>query len=117
MSSYPRIYDVVRQVPAGRVTTYGRVAERAGVAGQARLVGYALAAVAGTSTVPWHRVVNAQGRVSARAEGPGGTVLQRLLLEREGVAFDARGRIDLAAYGWPAERAAKAPRAARRGAR
>ena len=50
--------------------------------------------------VPWHRVVNAQGRISARSEGPGATVLQRLLLEREGVVFDAGGRLSLEQYRW-----------------
>ena len=101
LSSHPAIYRVVRRIPPGRVATYGQIAWLAGVPGQARLVGYAMhAAAADDPRVPWHRVVNAQGRISARSEGPGATVMQRLLLEREGVAFDAGGRLSLEAYRW-----------------
>ena len=100
-ASWRAIYRVVRRIPPGRVATYGQVAELAGLAGQARLVGYALHAVAdGDARIPWHRVINARGTVSARAVGPGGTVLQRLRLEQEGVRFDGRGRVDLDAYRW-----------------
>jgi methylated-DNA-protein-cysteine methyltransferase-like protein len=72
----------------------------------ARLVGYALRALGGRSTVPWQRVVNAQGRISPRADGRPADEVQRLLLEAEGVRFDAHGRIPLERYGWqphPAE--------------
>jgi methylated-DNA-protein-cysteine methyltransferase-like protein len=90
----------VRRIPPGRVATYGQVATLAGLPRQARLVGYALHAVADGDRLPWHRVLNAQGRISLRAEGPGGSVLQRLRLEQEGVGFDARGRVSLERYGW-----------------
>jgi methylated-DNA-protein-cysteine methyltransferase related protein len=118
VSSYPAIYAVVRRIPPGRVATYGQVAALAGVAGQARLVGYALNALADTSSLPWHRVINAQGRVSPRAGEPGGSVLQRIRLEREGIEFDARGRVSLERFGWrPRGGAGQRPRAhgARRG--
>ncbi len=98
--SWRRIYAVVRRIPRGRVATYGQVAWVAGLPRQARLVGYALHAAAESSTVPWHRVVNASGGISARAEGPGASVVQRLRLEQEGVGFDTRGRIPLDRYGW-----------------
>ena len=98
--SWSRIYAVVRRIPRGRVATYGQVAELAGLPRQARLVGYALSGLAGGSTVPWHRVVNAQGRVSARSDGPGGTLLQRVMLESEGVAFGPGGRLALDRYRW-----------------
>ena len=99
--SWRAIYRVVRRIPAGRVATYGQVAELAGLHGQARLVGYALHAVAtDDARLPWHRVLNARGAISLRAEGPGGSVLQRLRLEREGVRFDGRGRVDLDAVRW-----------------
>lgn len=98
--SWRRIYAVVRRIPRGRVATYGQVAWVAGLPRQARLVGYALHAVAEGNRIPWHRVLNAQGAVSARAEGPGGSVLQRLRLEQEGVGFDTRGRVPLDRYGW-----------------
>ena len=99
-SPYRRIYAVVRRVPAGRVTTYGEVAELAGLPGHARQVGYALHALRSEQDdVPWQRVVNARGEVSARAE-PGMEGLQRRVLEAEGVVFDERGRIDLDRYAW-----------------
>jgi methylated-DNA-protein-cysteine methyltransferase-like protein len=82
------------------VATYGQVAELAGLPGQARLVGYALSALGSASTVPWHRVVNAQGRVSARSSGAGGTLDQRIRLEAEGVVFGAGGRLRLEHYRW-----------------
>lgn len=98
--AYERIYAVVRRVPRGRVTTYGRVAEVAGLPGRARQVGYALAALPEGTSVPWHRVVNARGAVSLRREGAGSDLPQRARLEAEGVEFDAAGRIDLARFGW-----------------
>ena len=95
-----RIYSVVARIPRGRVATYGQVARLAGMAGHAQLVGYALSALTDGSRVPWHRVVNARGRISLRAEGgPAGTV-QRIRLEREGVRFDPAGTVDLAAFRW-----------------
>ena len=92
---YARIYTVVRQIPRGKVATYGQVAEIVGDC-TARVVGYAMAAA--PDDVPWQRVINSQGRVSER---PGlGPAVQRQMLEREGVVFDARDRVDLKRYGW-----------------
>jgi methylated-DNA-protein-cysteine methyltransferase-like protein len=93
MASYARIYAAVRRIPRGRVATYGQIAEAAGLANHARQVGYALHALPSGSSVPWHRVINAQGRISLRREH--GPAMQRALLEAEGVVFDARDRIDL----------------------
>jgi methylated-DNA-protein-cysteine methyltransferase-like protein len=98
-SSHDRIYAVVRRIPAGSVATYGQVAELAGLGGQARLVGYAMSALPNGTTVPWHRVINAQGKVSPRSSGPSGGVTQRLLLEREGVRFSG-GRVSLEKFRW-----------------
>jgi methylated-DNA-protein-cysteine methyltransferase-like protein len=97
--SYERIYAVVRRIPKGRIATYGQVAELAGLAGHARQVGYALSSVGPRDDVPWQRVVNARGEVSPRAE-VGWDEIQRSLLEDEGVAVDARGRIDLTRFRW-----------------
>lgn len=97
-SSYERIYDAVRSIPRGRVAGYGEVARLAGLPNAARQVGYALHALRDPTEVPWHRVVNARGEISPRASGH--HLPQRRLLEREGVRFDTRGRIDLAAFGW-----------------
>jgi len=101
MSTYDRFYDVARRVPAGRVTTYGTVAREAGLPGRARQVGYAMAALPDDHDVPWHRVVNARGEVSARRGGSAFEQIQRAMLEAEGVVFDDRGRIDLDGFGWP----------------
>ncbi|MDH3521474.1 MAG: MGMT family protein [Myxococcales bacterium] len=97
--AYERIYSVVRRIPRGRVATYGQVARLAGMPGHARQVGYALHALPESRDVPWQRVLNAQGRVSPRAE-PDWEQIQRQLLEREGVRFDTSGRTDLERYGW-----------------
>ena len=101
MSAHDRFYRVVRRIPPGRVSTYGTVARVAGLPGRARQVGYALAALSGEHDVPWHRVVNAAGRISRRADGSVSERIQRSLLEDEGVRFDARDRIDLDRHGWP----------------
>ena len=97
--SYQRIYRVVRRIPKGRVATYGQVASLAGLAGHARQVGYALHALPDGTVVPWHRVVNAAGRISARAT-PGGELVQQLLLEKEGIRLDGRGRVPLDHLRW-----------------
>lgn len=101
MTTYDRYYDVVRRIPAGRVTTYGTVAALAENPGAARQVGYAMAAVPDDGSVPWHRVVNARGRISRRSGDRTGEKVQRALLESEGVRFDDSGRIDLDVFGWP----------------
>ena len=112
-TNYDRIYAVVRRIPRGRVATYGQVATLAGLGGHARQVGYALHALASERAVPWHRVVNARGQISARAE-PGGDLIQRQLLEREGVKFDAADRLELEHYRWRPKmdgRSSRRPRA------
>ena len=93
------IYAAVSAVPVGRVATYGQIAEEAGLPRRWRLVGRALGALPDDSAVPWHRIVNARGEISPRGAGDSARE-QRLILEDEGVAFDARGRIDLARYRW-----------------
>ena len=93
------MYAVVRRIPRGRVATYGDVAALAGRPGRAREVGWALHALDAQSRVPWQRVVNARGEVSARGE-PAAARVQRALLEREGVRFGSSGRIDLAKHRW-----------------
>lgn len=91
-----RVLGVVHAIPAGRVSSYGRVAELAGFPRHARHVGKLLAKAEG---VPWQRVVAAGGRI-ARA-GTEAADWQRLLLEHEGIVFEESGRIDLTRYGWP----------------
>lgn len=98
--THARIHRVVSRIPRGRVATYGQVARLANLPGQARLVGYAMSALPAGSRVPWHRVVNARGEVSARSDGSPGAAVQRVRLEREGVRFDRHGRIGLARFRW-----------------
>jgi len=99
-SRYDLIYRVVRRIPAGKVATYGQVAAVAGFATGARLVGYALYALPGGSSVPWHRVVNAHGALSLLRSSPASGVEQRIRLTGEGVEFDARGRVVLKKHQW-----------------
>jgi methylated-DNA-protein-cysteine methyltransferase-like protein len=98
-SKRARIYSVVALIPRGRVATYGGIAALAGVPGQARQVGYALAALPEENDVPWHRVINAKGEISPRAQDRD-IHRQRALLESEGIEFDADGRTSLARFSW-----------------
>lgn len=99
-SGYQRIYSVVSRIPRGRVATYGQVARLAGLPGQARFVGYALAALDDCSRVPWHRVVNAEGQISPRRDGSPAATVQRLRLEQERVRFDNGRSISLERFRW-----------------
>ncbi|HXT50993.1 MAG TPA: MGMT family protein [Thermoanaerobaculia bacterium] len=99
-SLWPRIYAVVARVPPGRVVTYGQVAALAGLPRQARLVGYAMHGLPDGSTLPWHRVINAQGKVSLRSFSGPSEGLQRHLLEEEGVSFDDKDRVSLKKFRW-----------------
>ncbi len=96
---YKRIYAVVRRVPRGRVATYGQIAALAGLPRHARMVGYALNRLPGDSAVPWHRIVNAKGRISLRANGLGHEELQAQLLRRERVRLE-EGTIALRRFQW-----------------
>ncbi len=96
---YRRIWAMVERIPEGHVATYGQIASLVGRPGHARQVGYALHNLPQGSDVPWHRVINAQGRVSPRAS-PGWDGLQTMLLIEEGVRFGDDGRIDLERYRW-----------------
>ncbi len=93
-----RIYSTVRQIPRGKVAAYGWIAERAGLARGARRVGRALRTLPSARRIPWHRVVNAQGRISLLA-GSSSARKQRELLMAEGVIFHNQ-RIDLQRFGW-----------------
>jgi methylated-DNA-protein-cysteine methyltransferase-like protein len=94
-----RIWQVVAAIPEGRVSTYGGVAQKAGLSRAARRVGHALRGLPANTRIPWHRVVNAQGRISL-PEGSAPHHTQRDRLENEGVPFRKNGTIDLRQYGW-----------------
>jgi methylated-DNA-protein-cysteine methyltransferase related protein len=98
--SYQDIYSVVSRIPKGRVATYGQIARLAGKPGHARLVGYALSALRGSSSLPWHRVVNAKGMISLRSKTKSADITQRLRLEKEGVKFGQNGSISLIRFQW-----------------
>lgn len=93
------ILAVVQAIPVGRVATYGQIADLAGLPGRARLVGKVLSRLPSDSGVPWHRVVNAGGRISPRGDGMSMTE-QNFLLQAEGVFINERGRIRLSEYCW-----------------
>jgi methylated-DNA-protein-cysteine methyltransferase-like protein len=97
--NYQRIFAVVKRIPRGRVATYGQVAGLAGLPNHARQVGYALQSLEDASAVPWQRVVNSKGEISARCH-PYAVVQQRQMLEREGIAFGAGERIPLKRFLW-----------------
>lgn len=97
-SSYQKIYEVVKQIPQGKVATYGQVAEIAGLAGQARLVGYALHAL-NQDNVPWQRVVNRNGGISLQKDRREKS-LQQVMLEAEGIEFLQLGKLELSKYQW-----------------
>ncbi|MBW1710989.1 MAG: methylated-DNA--[protein]-cysteine S-methyltransferase [Deltaproteobacteria bacterium] len=98
-SLYQRIYDVARQIPPGQVATYGQIAKIVGRCSP-RTVGYAMSSTPYGSDVPWHRVINSQGKVSVRGRG-GGDSVQQQLLEQEDVRFNAQGRVNLKIFLWP----------------
>ena len=91
-----RVYALVRRISRGSVATYGQVAALLGKPRAARAVGGAMRRC--PAGVPWHRVVNAAGRISRRKRAAS-MLTQRMLLEREGVGL-RRGRVDLARHGW-----------------
>jgi methylated-DNA-protein-cysteine methyltransferase-like protein len=99
LGSHGKIFAVVKRIPRGSVATYGDVARIARLPGQARLVGYALHTLKSGTKVPWHRVINAQGRISLGDRG-GGRTTQRLRLLSEGVVVSANGRIPLSEFRW-----------------
>lgn len=94
---YQSIYNLARQVPPGYVTTYGQIARL--VSCTARTVGFAMAALPAGNDVPWQRVINSQGKVSPRTDGEG-NILQRDLLEAEGLQFDQNGQVSLEKHSW-----------------
>ncbi|NLM61710.1 MAG: MGMT family protein [Clostridiales bacterium] len=97
-NSYERIYDIVKQIPKGKVATYGLVARLAGNPRWSRVVGYALHVNPDPASIPCHRVANRFGQVSS-AFAFGGENMQIRLLESEGVTL-TDGRVDLSEYLW-----------------
>jgi methylated-DNA-protein-cysteine methyltransferase-like protein len=105
MNFFQIVYNIVRQIPAGKVATYGQVALLAGSPRAARQVGYALRALGlNEENIPWWRVVNREGYLSIN-HGNGGVEkeIQKNLLEAEGVVVSPELQIDVAQYLWEAD--------------
>ena len=94
---FPAVYEVVRQIPRGRVISYGQIARLLGFPRAARQVGWAMRKC--PDELPWQRVIKADGSIA----GGGYAELRRALLEAEGVPFLPDGRVDLKACQWDGE--------------
>lgn len=99
---YKRIYNLVRQIPPGKVATYGQIAQIVDRC-TARMVGYAMAALPFGTDVPWQRVINHRGEISRRSHGDG-SFFQKKLMEAEGIQFDKKGRVDLKKVRWSGQK-------------
>ena len=98
MNNQVKIWQVVHQIPAGKVASYGQVAKMAGLPGYARYVGYTMKVLPAGTKLPWFRVVNADGAISFK-KGSGQYLLQKSLLESEGLVL-INGRFSIRKYGW-----------------
>jgi methylated-DNA-protein-cysteine methyltransferase-like protein len=94
-ADFNQVHHIVRQVPRGKVVTYGQIAFWLGWQHGARTVGWAMRVSPTGDPIPWHRVVNAKGRISIAEDDE-----QRVRLEAEGVTFDDTGQIDLKVFQW-----------------
>lgn len=95
---YKSVWKVVSEIPSGHVLTYGEVARLSGMPKAARRVSQAMRRAPRTMSLPWHRVINSQGKISF-PEDSNGWIRQKELLEDEGVVF-LRGKINLEKFGY-----------------
>lgn len=98
-NTFEKVYEIVKQIPKGKVTTYGIIASIIGNPRLSRAVGYALHAVPEGQELPCHRVVNRKGELSAAFQY-GGVNQQRILLEDEYVEFEKDGTVVLEKHLW-----------------
>ena len=96
---FKAVYEIVKQIPKGRVATYGDIANLMGNKHFTQRVGYALYAIKDIEAVPTHRVVNRYGELS-KSFRFGGVDGQRELLEKEGIVFEEKAKVDLEKYRW-----------------
>ena len=94
-----RIWQVISAIPSGRVCSYGEIAKLAGLGRGARQTAWALRGLPRDTRIPWHRVINSQGRISM-PEGSSGYREQRKRLRAEGVGFAETGRIASSEFWW-----------------
>ncbi|MCG9876553.1 MAG: MGMT family protein [Leptospiraceae bacterium] len=99
---YEIVYQITKSIPKGKVTSYGRIAVLSGNPRAARAVGYALNALKKDKEqeVPWQRVINASGAISFKSD-TSRAILQRKLLESEGIVFQENDRVDWKLFEWP----------------
>ena len=95
---FHNILDIIKQIPKGKIATYGQIAAMAGTQNP-RLVGFALAGLKDDTTVPWFRVINSKGQISF-PEDSDGFKIQYSLLQNEGIIFDSKNKINLEQFGW-----------------
>jgi len=98
MTNQEKIWQVVFNIPRGKVATYGQVAKLADLPGYARYVGYCMKHLPHGTKLPWYRVVNSRGSISFK-QGTTQYKLQKELLENEGVVF-IKGKFSLARFAW-----------------
>ena len=99
-NTFKIIYTIVKEIPAGRVATYGQIASMVSQGLPARIVGFALHGLPEGSDVPWQRVINSKGKISYAATRHEHDSLQQKILEQEGIQFSADRKIDLEKYRW-----------------
>ena len=95
-----RVIRIIQGIPTGKVMTYGQVAAAAGSPRGARQVVRVLHSMSAKYELPWHRIINVQGGISAPADVESKGFRQRELLEMEGIIFSGDGKVDLAMYRW-----------------
>ena len=100
MYTFDKIYAVVKEIPTGKVATYGQIAAIVSPGLPARIVGFALHGLSEGTDLPWHRVINSQGKISYAVSRNQYDSLQQKLLEQEGILFTTNGKIDLIKYLW-----------------
>ncbi|HGY5532591.1 MAG TPA: MGMT family protein [Prochlorococcus sp.] len=98
-----RVWDAVSFIPFGQLATYGQIAELIGAYGCARQVGWALRRLPLPSELPWHRVVNAKGKISMSLSREGSDWMQREMLIAEGISVDEEGLLPLRQHSWRPE--------------
>ena len=97
-SFYQRVIDIIKNIPEGKVATYGQIASYAGNSYASRQVAYILHSSSRKENLPWHRVVNSKGSISLKLGY--GYELQKEMLKDEGIIFNKNDRIDLKRFLW-----------------
>jgi methylated-DNA-protein-cysteine methyltransferase-like protein len=92
------VIKIIQQIPVGKVLTYGKIAKLAGNPRAARQVSWLLHSSTKKYNLPWHRVINSQGKIALKSED--GKDYQQILLEKEGIEFVEKNKLDLKKYLW-----------------